>query len=748
MQKILTAIVIATLFAACGDPPTPDPCLNVSCGANGTCQNGSCVCIKDWFGDKCDKHFDTSQCLKMEVDGKTVTRGFVIGSTDAKKLTVSGETGDAAKYNGRYVDVLTGSVDKNTLFCLLVTKDVNPPSGERILPGLGAFLVDSNQPLLNNGKANFVSLRQKVKTSLYKKRGRIQLYSEQNGTYTPLATDFTEEGSIAYTDNLDSLYMFDKDPIIAATVELFPDGHAEINFTGTSDEDSTSPDLLQFTGAVDGTPLPPLTAVANGGGLKFTANLPSSFNKLAVTVTDTNNNSASKEFTNCMGKSLCEPYQTCRGLDSVCVGSDPCSPNPCAHGTCSSSSGSPVCTCEGGWKGNLCDQPDLCYNKDCGHGSCKQADGGTCQCNAGYDGATCNTCASGYIDNDPSANLNCIPDPCIGENCNGHGSCSSATGVAICACTGHYNPADKCATCAPGWEGAGCNTQNLCYGISCPDDSLFCNGTEYCNPANGQCEHKDAPTCNSHGTCNESTDICDCIPNFGGATCNQCASGTIGTYPNCLDDPCLPTNPCQNGGSCTVSGTSPVCVCTNHWDPSTSCATCAGHWNISTNCTTCLGGWMGSDCNTVDVCYGQTCSGHGSCQYPGGNCSCNTGYTGATCNACAFGYGPLYPTCNPVPTISGLAIDCSSTGGYCYSAGTYPVSWNFTNATSFNTQLQLVSGSATDAGSVSPASGSLSGSSKTISWTLGDPAPAVGRLTVTVSGPGGNASASIDVNFE
>jgi len=98
------------------------------------------------------------------------------------------------------------------------------------------------------------------------------------------------------------------------------------------------------------------------------------------------------------------------------------------------------------------------------------------------------------------------------------------------------------------------------------------------------------------------------------------------------------------------------------------------------------------------------------------------------------------------PEISGLGIDCSIHGGYCTTGETYPVSWNFENAISFDTQLELISGSTT-LGVVEPASGILTGNNKMINYTLGNSGPATVRLTVTTYGPGGDASQSIDINY-
>lgn len=323
--------------------------------------------------------------------------------------------------------------------------------------------------------------------------------------------------------------------------------------------------------------------------------------------------------------------------------------------------------------------------------------------------------------------------PCTSNPCQNGGTCSVSGTSFVCACTAHRDPATSCATCSTGWTGADCNTPvvvDLCAGVVC-DDSLFCNGTESCDPSTGKCIHQNVPSCGTHGSCNESTDSCSCDTNFGGPSCTQCAAGTIGTYPNCTADPCTP-NPCGgNGGSCSVSGSNPVCACT-------------GHWNSATLCTTCSAGWTGTDCNTpvvTDPCAGITCSNHGTCG--AGICSCSTGYTGGTCNTCAAGYQG-YPTCVPIPppapTISGLAIDCSSTGGECGGGLTYPVSWSFTNATSFTTSMTKVSGCTSTNGVLSPSSGTLTGSNTTINYTLGDCGPSTVSITVTVTGPSGQAT--------
>ena len=741
MQKILTAIVIATLFTACGgDPPSnPDLCLGVTCG-HGTCESatGACKCDENYSGTKCDKLFDPMQFKASKV----------ICASDSGRMEISGETGDYARYNGYYVDIPVGAVDRCVWFVISFAAGTgatlpSPATGEIVKDphGIEVTAIDKEKPYLPDGTDfNKVQLLKEIGIFFNQHRAKVVLYSDADKAFTLLPTEIKPTGTLGQTKHLSPFYLDNHDPILAVTATHEGNRVVLLDFTGTSDEDSELTDLIRFSASEDGTPL--TDSLAGSGGLKFRVNLPDGKNSLTLSVTDRYGKKDSKVVTVtdlCLGVTCQHSWEHCRDLDGVCTGSDPCSPNPCVHGTCRNTTGSPVCACAGGWLGTLCDQVDKCYQVNCSgpsHGSCKPADG-SCQCNAGWIGADCGT-------DDP-----CLPDPCQNS-----GTCSLSGTTAVCACTGHWNPATSCATCVPGWEGANCSTQNLCYGVSCPDDGLFCNGTEACNPANGQCIHQNPPNCN-HGSCNESTDACVCDQYFGGATCNACASGTIGTYPNCLDDPCLP-NPCANSGTCNVVGTSPVCTCTNHWDPATSCTTCTGHWNSATGCTTCVAGWMGIDCNTVDPCAGITCQHGGTCS--GGTCTCTGHWSGSTCGICATGWdiatscttclsGYGGANCDPVPTISGFAIDCSSTGGLCGAGGlNYPLSFSVTNATSCSGTAVKISGGGGTPGSVSNCT--INGNSGTATYTTGSTGGNTIRITIQVNGTGGTASTYIDVMLE
>jgi hypothetical protein len=105
-----------------------------------------------------------------------------------------------------------------------------------------------------------------------------------------------------------------------------------------------------------------------------------------------------------------------------------------------------------GTGGCLPDAP--CQPQSCNtHGSCSDTGGSpVCDCNAGYTGATCNECASGY---QTDGSGGCVPEnPCDAVACGANGVCGTVNGQAQCACYPGYTGSD-CGSCAPGFEDDG-----------------------------------------------------------------------------------------------------------------------------------------------------------------------------------------------------------------------------------------------------------------------------------------------------
>ena len=441
---------------------------------------------------------------------------------------------------------------------------------------------------------------------------------------------------------------------------------------------------------------------------------------------------------------------------------NPCIPDPCyGNGTCSLDADRlPVCECDTGYTGGNCNYCDTangymedpnnagvcilhpCEGYDCGQGTCSLSGGNpVCTCNTGYTGERCDSCANGYVESQVNSGT-CIADPCAGQTCSGHGTCSvNAADQAVCACdTGyagatcadcddenHYIPStvttgacivDPCVaipcggngqcsvvdddfacTCDTGWAGDTCNTCATGYtGADCDlcDTGYVAStlnpGTCIPNPCGS------AP-CGTHGTCSVVDDAfaCTCDTGYSGTTCTSCADGYVASTVNpgtCILNPCtgfdcgdgschvteedLPScncptgytgvdcsecdtgyiastvnpgtcilnpcgsNPCGTHGSCSVVDDAFVCTCDMGYMGET-CTECMDEYiNSSVNPGTCI----------LNPCTGFDC-GNGTCSVNASDaavCTCDTGYTGATCDTCAEGYEEF-------PAESGICVD-------------------------------------------------------------------------------------------
>ncbi|XP_066276163.1 uncharacterized protein [Branchiostoma lanceolatum] len=306
-----------------------------------------------------------------------------------------------------------------------------------------------------------------------------------------------------------------------------------------------------------------------------------------------------------------------RASGSGCSAIDPCLANPChVNATCTHNPAAPVavCTCNPGYTGNGlvsgtgCTDIDACLDNPC-HAQATCTDNpapalnATCTCNTGYTGdgrasgtgcsaidpclanpchvqANCThnpaapvlnaicTCNPGYTGDGRASGTGCSGiDPCLANPCHVNATCT-------------HNPAapvlNAICTCNPGYTGDG-----LVSGTGCTD-------TDACldNPCHAQstCTDNPAPALNATCTCNT------------GYTGDGLASGT-----GCLDR--CHSNPCQNGGTCTVRGNSYNCRCTREY---------AGR-----NCE-----------KELENCGRQNCHLSGYCNNGLKRCICNNGFRG------------------------------------------------------------------------------------------------------------------------
>lgn len=221
-------------------------------------------------------------------------------------------------------------------------------------------------------------------------------------------------------------------------------------------------------------------------------------------------------------------------------GGSPCIPtNPCTvpKGICTPNGATYSCSCSAGYhdvSGN-CVLDQTCQSNSCGgHGQCSTPSGVvTCVCNVGYEPLYCGTCSTpNWQDKDSNGTcLMACSNPSLVLNCNGHGACSDDAGTAICACNPNWNPASNCNSCVTGYQD---NDSNGTCALSCVTGPTgTCNGHGNCLDTSGTA----TCTCNANWA---SPNCVACVfgyqDNNGDGTCTPvCASGTCNSRGTCLD---------------------------------------------------------------------------------------------------------------------------------------------------------------------------------------------------------------------
>ncbi|XP_062575528.1 uncharacterized protein LOC134237456 [Saccostrea cucullata] len=152
-----------------------------------------------------------------------------------------------------------------------------------------------------------------------------------------------------------------------------------------------------------------------------------------------------------------------------------------------------------------------------------------------------------------------------------------------------------------------------------------------------------------------------------------------------VSNPCNP-NPCQNSGTCSVSGSTYECTCTSGWsgtncdvemqscqpNPCQNGGTCSIVGNsITCNCPQPFTGPNCEDSFISDPCNPNPCQNFGSCRAIGSTyqCTCRTGWSGTNCNIRAQSCQPNTclngGTCSVVGTSTRCSCPPSFTGPIC-----------------------------------------------------------------------------------
>ena len=280
----------------------------------------------------------------------------------------------------------------------------------------------------------------------------------------------------------------------------------------------------------------------------------------------------------CNGVEICDPEVGCVRMPRPCeceacdeetrecgFGVEACDDgNPCTVGTCAPGG---VCSYEEVADGSDCSDGNICNGEEV-------CQGGMCQAGAPLcpdDGLYCN----GVESCDPERGCVRMPRPCECEACDeetrecgfGVEACDDGNPctVGICAPGGlcSYEAVADGADCS---DGDSCNGEEVCLGGMCqagtplcPDDGLYCNGIESCDPERG-CVRMPRP-CECEA-CDEETRECG----FGIEACDDGNPCTVGT--------------CAPGGVCSYEGVADGSDCSD-----------------------------GNMCNGEEVCQGGMCQG-------------------------------------------------------------------------------------------------------------------------------------------
>uniref|UniRef100_T1KN70 Laminin EGF-like domain-containing protein n=1 Tax=Tetranychus urticae TaxID=32264 RepID=T1KN70_TETUR len=284
-----------------------------------------------------------------------------------------------------------------------------------------------------------------------------------------------------------------------------------------------------------------------------------------------------------------------------------------------------------------------------------------CICPPNYRGSSCEECASGYYRVPTGPYLG----SCIPCECNGHSNeCDPLTGK--CFNCQHETTGDHCELCKSGYYGnATIGKPDDCLMCPCPLPNNFADSCEIRTNARLQAEWN-----------------CNCKPGYSGQLCEFCAAGHFG-YPMLAGNYCQPCN-CNGNtdptdpGSCDLySGECTKCL---NYTAGKSCEYCAdGYYGDAIelkDCRPCECDETGTAvcdrysgkcechpnvvgkfidlCDSCDECkpnhYGFN-TGKGctlcncsiaskgeDCDLDSGNCRCQPGVTGRTCDVCEVGY--------------------------------------------------------------------------------------------------------------
>ncbi|KAK0397427.1 hypothetical protein QR680_002123 [Steinernema hermaphroditum] len=321
-----------------------------------------------------------------------------------------------------------------------------------------------------------------------------------------------------------------------------------------------------------------------------------------------------------------------------------------------------------------------------------------CRCEHNTCGAQCDQCCPGFEQkkwrrSKEGENFEC--EPC---NCHGHSNeCvydeqleKNHKSLDI---HGRYEGGGRCLNCRHNTKGINCNE---CTDGFYRPPGKFWNETDVCQPCS--CDPS-----KHNGKCAEETGKCQCLPQFVGENCDQCAPGYYNP-PECKpcdcsingtkDDTCLPVDgqcPCkENYGGMFCDKCAPAFT---NWTAGCESCKCDSVGSVNNECNIetgeciCKQNFGGKDCSVCadgyfnhPKCEYCDCDPSGTedgiCDKSNGQCLCKPGFSGKRCDMCDVQhYG--YPNCKPCKCHAegSSSLECNSKTGEC------PCFKNFTSRT-------------------------------------------------------------------
>jgi len=188
-------------------------------------------------------------------------------------------------------------------------------------------------------------------------------------------------------------------------------------------------------------------------------------------------------------KAVCNCNEGYHNKENKCIIDEVCDENSCTETyktVCNIINGEIECSCieEAETEGDSCIVSDICSLKPCKtlhKTKCEEnGDSYICSCDDNYQGENCDECINGYH----KLNEECIIDEvCVIDSCteNNKSVCSIESGIIVCNCDIGYS-GDNCETCDTGYH----NEDNDCIiNQECQADSCTESNKTICSDENG-----------------------------------------------------------------------------------------------------------------------------------------------------------------------------------------------------------------------------------------------------------------------